>query len=204
MAKQVRIESQAADTSFYKPDAETDIEKAMRAAKSQERVKAGGEVFTPPELVNAMLDGLPQEVWGDAGRKWLEPAAGNGNFVVEVLRRQLGAGMPPKRALGNMYALEMMPDNVIMGRHRVLQLLRERDPKFSKNAQSYVDVVNKQYRSANTLESPIEDEGWWASSNEAAVPDVRVSHLRDVPELLSRESYEGFLQQVQRPARPRK
>jgi hypothetical protein len=46
-----------------------------------------GEVFTPPALINAMLDKLPPEVWTDPAKKWLDPAAGFGNFFTEVYPR---------------------------------------------------------------------------------------------------------------------
>lgn len=46
-----------------------------------------GEVFTPPELISAMLDKLPPEVWTDPTKKWLDPAAGFGNFFMEVYPR---------------------------------------------------------------------------------------------------------------------
>ncbi len=46
-----------------------------------------GEVFTPPTLINAMLDKLPPSVWTDSTKKWLDPAAGFGNFFMEVYPR---------------------------------------------------------------------------------------------------------------------
>jgi len=48
-----------------------------------------GEVFTPPTLINAMLDKLPLSVWTDPTKKWLDPAAGFGNFFMEVYLRLL-------------------------------------------------------------------------------------------------------------------
>lgn len=46
-----------------------------------------GEVFTPDRLINDMLDQLPPEVWTDPAKKWLDPAAGFGNFFMEVYPR---------------------------------------------------------------------------------------------------------------------
>ncbi len=55
---------------------------------SRDRVEEYGEVFTPPHLVNAMLDLVkPESERIDA--RFLEPACGNGNFLVEILRRKL-------------------------------------------------------------------------------------------------------------------
>jgi adenine-specific DNA-methyltransferase len=39
-----------------------------------------GEVFTPKDLIEEMLDKLPQSVWIDEKLTWLDPAAGMGNF----------------------------------------------------------------------------------------------------------------------------
>lgn len=57
------------------------------AKSKKDRIKKFGEVFTPPELVNEMLDKLPEEVWYDENKTWLDPAAGSGNFLVEIKKR---------------------------------------------------------------------------------------------------------------------
>lgn len=49
--------------------------------------KSRGEVFTPLELVNEMLDKLPEEVWTNPDLVWLDPANGIGNFPVCVFTR---------------------------------------------------------------------------------------------------------------------
>ena len=48
-----------------------------------------GEVFTPPELINEILDALPANVWSDRDGRWLDPAAGHGNFSAFVYTRLL-------------------------------------------------------------------------------------------------------------------
>lgn len=56
--------------------------------KSRERVAAHGEVFTSEREVNAMLDLVKQETERIDSR-FLEPACGDGNFLIEILRRKL-------------------------------------------------------------------------------------------------------------------
>jgi hypothetical protein len=51
--------------------------------------KQFGEVFTPLNLVNEMLDKLPDHVWTDKNLKWFEPASGMGNFAICVYLRLL-------------------------------------------------------------------------------------------------------------------
>ena len=46
-----------------------------------------GEVFTPPAIIDAMLDQLPKHLWSDPTKKWLDPAAGFGNFPMVVYQR---------------------------------------------------------------------------------------------------------------------
>ena len=55
---------------------------------SRQRVIDHGEVFTPPGLVNDMLD-LVQHECERIDSRFLEPACGDGNFLAEVLRRKL-------------------------------------------------------------------------------------------------------------------
>ena len=63
--------------------------------KRQERRKETAEDFTPDPLVNEMLDKLPEEVWQDTSKTFLDNSAGNGNFLVAVLQRKLDSGHEP-------------------------------------------------------------------------------------------------------------
>lgn len=46
-----------------------------------------GEVFTPPELINDLLDNFPKNVWKNENLKWLDPTAGVGYFMILVYER---------------------------------------------------------------------------------------------------------------------
>lgn len=48
-----------------------------------------GEVFTPIELIDEILDEIPIEIWRNPDSKWLDPAAGMGNFSALVYCRLL-------------------------------------------------------------------------------------------------------------------
>ena len=45
------------------------------------------EVFTPPEVANAMLDMLPQELFSDPNTKFLDPTCKSGVFLREIAKR---------------------------------------------------------------------------------------------------------------------
>lgn len=47
------------------------------------------EVFTPPEVANAMLDLLPQELFESPDTKFLDPACKSGVFLREIAKRLL-------------------------------------------------------------------------------------------------------------------
>ncbi|MBQ9972497.1 MAG: Eco57I restriction-modification methylase domain-containing protein [Firmicutes bacterium] len=52
------------------------------------------EVFTPPEVVNQMLDMLPQELFESTETTFLDPACKTGVFLREIAKRLLEAQMP--------------------------------------------------------------------------------------------------------------
>ena len=52
------------------------------------------EVFTPPEVANAMLDLLPQELFSDPNTTFLDPTAKSGVFLREIAKRLLD-GLEP-------------------------------------------------------------------------------------------------------------
>ena len=45
------------------------------------------EVFTPPQLVNEILDLLPDQIWSDKNAKFLDPVCKSGVFLREIARR---------------------------------------------------------------------------------------------------------------------
>lgn len=52
------------------------------------------EVFTPPEVANAMLDLLPQELFSDPNTTFLDPACKSGVFLREIAKRLLNGLLP--------------------------------------------------------------------------------------------------------------
>lgn len=52
------------------------------------------EVFTPPDLVNQILDTLPQELFSDPNATFLDPATKSGVFLREIAKRLLTGLVP--------------------------------------------------------------------------------------------------------------
>ena len=94
--------------------------------KSTSRVKDLGEVFTPKKTVNLMLDQPEiQAKIQDITSTFLEPAAGEGAFLVELLKRKIKVAKQESKtanefgencliALSTLYGIEIMEDNVEM------------------------------------------------------------------------------------------
>ena len=105
----------------------------MSLVKSKQRVADHGEVFTPTWMVESMLDLVKGETERIDSR-FLEPACGSGNFLVQILRRKLAAvdlkygGAEFERrhyallALMCVYGVELLPDNIAECRANLLEL----------------------------------------------------------------------------------
>lgn len=115
----------------------TDIEKLRNS-----RRKITAEDFTPQCLVDEMLSKLPEEVW-ESSKTFCDKEAGNGNFLIEVLKRKLSYNHTPLQALSTIYGVELMADNVEEMRDRMLQVLLEHHPNLddAQKAQA-IDILN--------------------------------------------------------------
>jgi len=88
--------------------------------RDQLRVKATGEVFTPTELVQEVLNTLPDHLFKDPTADFLDPACGDGQFLGEILIRKMENGIDFETALSEIYGVDLMPDNVNLCRERLL------------------------------------------------------------------------------------
>jgi len=108
----------------------------MNLVKSKQRVADHGEVFTPAWMVQAMLDLVNDETQRIDSR-FLEPACGSGNFIVQILKRKLAA---VERKFGKhdferqhyallglmcIYGIELLADNMAECRANVLEVFAD-------------------------------------------------------------------------------
>ena len=84
------------------------------------RVKATGEVFTPTELVNEILDQHPKELFTDPTKTVIDIAVGDGQFLGQILIRKVENGIDFETALESLYGCDVMMDNVELCRERLL------------------------------------------------------------------------------------
>lgn len=92
--------------------------------RSRHRVRTYGEVLTPRRMVDQMLDLVREDLESGPGfvnKTFLEPAAGDGSFLVAILQRKLAAieKTHPREvwretslfALASIYGIELLEDN---------------------------------------------------------------------------------------------
>lgn len=102
-----------------------------RLIKSKERVRDRGEVFTPSHIVKDMCDLIPCDIWQNISSTFLEPACGNGNFLVEILSRKLTLCQTEEDALvscGSIFGVDIAQDNVDEAIGRCVQLVQDKFP----------------------------------------------------------------------------
>lgn len=127
--------------------------------KSKHRVQKHGEVFTPSWMVQKMLDtpGV-KEACENINATFLEPSAGDGNFLQAILERKLDAvekhfdqkNWKSKSliALSTIYGIELLEDNLEVARSRMfLTYLDWFESAFGSRLNSKSDI----YKSAHYL-----------------------------------------------------
>lgn len=121
---------------------------ARKGTISKDRVKKNGEVFTPDEIVNDMLDLLDNSMADKLGVSdsnsiddftyiddvRLEPTCGDGAILVRILDRKLGRVQKIKeqggnwkeallRSVASIYGVDITADNVVMSKRRMLDVI---------------------------------------------------------------------------------
>jgi hypothetical protein len=119
--------------------------------KSKKRVEEHGEVFTNEREVNAMLDLVKSET-ERIESTFLEPACGDGNFLAEIITRKLAVISKSRKpnykkdqpayekamlvAVGSIYGIDIMPDNVKECVGRLYHIISKEYEKRFKNTYS--------------------------------------------------------------------
>jgi hypothetical protein len=129
--------------------------------RDRTRVKTTGEVFTPTPLVQEILDKLPQELFTDPTRTFLDNSCGDGQFLSEVVIRKMElGGCSLEQALSTTFGVDLMPDNVQMCKKR----LAGPEP-----TQEILDILEKNIICADALTYHYRFDG--------TAPDVTESEL---------------------------
>ena len=104
--------------------------------KSKDRVANFGEVNTSEREVNAMLDLVKQET-ERLDSRFLEPACGDGNFLIQVLNRKLDVLVKKYKknqyefernsivVIGSIYGVDILEDNAQSAREKLFKRFLE-------------------------------------------------------------------------------
>lgn len=87
------------------------------------RTKETEEFFTPTWVVQQTLDhylNLDNEIFDNPKKTIIDPCCGDGQFLSEALIRKLENGIDFETALGTIYGVDLMQDNVELCRERLL------------------------------------------------------------------------------------
>ncbi|HQB07669.1 MAG TPA: hypothetical protein PK712_07400 [Rectinema sp.] len=129
------------------------MKKVKLQITSKDRVTDFAEVLTSQEIVTEMLDLVKLEAERIDSR-FLEPACGTGNFLIDVLKRKLllvfsrysKSQIEYERyallALSSIYGIDILQDNVEECRHRLFDLFN------ASYTQLYSKTANGAYREA--------------------------------------------------------
>ena len=121
----------------------TTIQDSNNLTKSKSRVRDHGEVFTPDFIVDDMLDLVKNETENIESR-FLEPACGDGNFLIKVLERKLDVVKRVYKksqfdyernalvAISNIYGVELLDDNVELAQKRLYNFFLDYYQKLYK------------------------------------------------------------------------
>ena len=85
------------------------------------RVKQTSEVFTKTKDVQICLDEFDEFIWLDKNQKFIDPACGDGQFLVEVVIRKMErSGCSLEQALSTTYGVDLMSDNIELCKKRLM------------------------------------------------------------------------------------
>lgn len=181
--------------------------------KSRSRVVDHGEVFTPPWMVENMLDLVKPETERIDSR-FLEPACGSGNFLRPVLLRKLAAVEArygrndfDKRqyallAVMCLYGIELLADNIAECRANLLDSftsqLKLADTDDLRRAAESVLRVNLVHGDALTMQTaagqPITFAEWgYLGKGKFQRRDFRYDHLTESSNFNAKDSLYSML-----------
>ena len=182
--------------------------------KSKQRVTDHGEVFTAEREVKAMLD-LVQTETERLDSRFLEPACGDGNFLIEILSRKMQVvsrlsgnslsayQLNTCRAVASIYGVELMADNTEACRQRLYNYVAEQYCHTFPDIHSSFDSETQDTALLRTirflLERNIMFSEWTFIGEQVSRCDFRFNFLVEKKHQYSLFDEQGEPQQFDRP-----
>ena len=105
--------------------------------KRKRRRKETAEVFTPFPLLDKMTESLPQEIWNDPTKTFIDNCCGNGQIILYIINKKLESGSTYIQALSTTYGFDKMKDNIKECKARIKRLLKERHIEYD------IETINR-------------------------------------------------------------
>lgn len=145
-----------------------------KQVKSKESLSKYGECFTNEREVKEMCSLIPETIWQNIESTFLEPACGEGAFLVEIYARKLKYCKTEKdglKALNSIVGIELLPDNCAIARLRLVEMFVEHFPEANDFARlCALAIANNNIICAESLS--IQQK--WIEENEMRNPTVKV------------------------------
>ena len=145
-----------------------------KQVKSKERLSKYGECFTNEREVKEMCSLIPETIWQNIESTFLEPACGEGAFLVEIYARKLKYCKTEKdglKALNSIVGIELLPDNCAIARLRLVEMFVEHFPEANDFARlCALAIANNNIICGESLS--IQQK--WIEQNEMRNPTVKV------------------------------
>lgn len=90
-----------------------------KSKKDKSRLDKTGEIFTSPTIIKRMFEEYPKHLWSPES-VICDPTCGNGNFLIETIRRKIELGHSKCQAVQTTLGVDIMLDNIQECRSRVL------------------------------------------------------------------------------------
>ncbi len=129
---------------------------------NKSRVEDFGEVFTKPKEVKAMLNLVEHEI-SRIDSRFLEPACGTGNFLIEILENKIkqvnyykSSQLEFERymflAISSIYGIDLLEDNTINCRNKLFEMYVDNYTKiFKQNTKTELTKTIKFVLSLNIV-----------------------------------------------------
>lgn len=125
--------------------------------REKSRIKKTGEVFTPLEEIEIILDQMDQKLFEDENVTFMDPSCGTGRFLKAVIDRKQKNGIDFETALRTVYGVDLMNDNVEYCKEKLLNGQKQFRHIVDKNIVC-ADALEYHFRFDGTLTDAEEHE----------------------------------------------
>lgn len=120
----------------------------MKTDKTKEQIRKERhhitqEDFTPSSIVEEMFSSLPDELFTNFSKTFLDPCCGIGNILIYVLKQRLSHCHSPEdveESLSSLYGTELMEDNVEECKENILEVLDNSGIPYNKG--NVLTIIN--------------------------------------------------------------